>query len=113
MTVADTPSREEKMSLAIKAIEGWQRNRMTTFTPSNILQDFGDEILDALRLAAKPADDGVREALNGLAGWCAQERSSIGAVDGYDYRSGEEFGIRRVEIEIEKRARALSPKAKP
>lgn len=52
----------ERLSLAVKAIEGWQRNRMTTFTPANILQDFGDEILDALRLAARPADDGVREA---------------------------------------------------
>lgn len=42
-----------RVATAIKAIEGWQRNRMTTFTPSNILSDFGEDILSALRLAAK------------------------------------------------------------
>ena len=34
----------------MRAIQGWQVNRLTTFTPSNILQDFGDEILKALEM---------------------------------------------------------------
>lgn len=40
--------------------------------------------------------------LDQLSDWCASARASIGAVDGYDYRSGEEFGIRRVQIEIDR-----------
>jgi hypothetical protein len=34
---------------AIKAIERWQANRLTSFTPSDILLDFSDLILTALR----------------------------------------------------------------
>lgn len=64
------------------------------------------------RLAAKPAED-VREALNALSIWCSEARHAIGAVDGYDYRSGEEFGIRCVEIEIDRRAKALSTTGEP
>lgn len=37
-----------------------------------------------------------------LAEWCRVERQKL-AVDGYDYKSGEEHGLRRAEIEIEKR----------
>lgn len=40
--------------------------------------------------------------------WCAVARANIGAIDGYDYRSGEEYGLRRAEIEIGKRRAALS-----
>ncbi len=49
----------------------------------------------------------TRETLRALSGWCAQERSLLGAVDGYNYSSGQEYGLRRAEIEIEKRLRAL------
>lgn len=37
------------------------------------------------------------KALEALAEWCAAERAKLGAVDGYDYRSGEEFGLARAE----------------
>jgi hypothetical protein len=60
-------------------------------------------------VAQPPSDtEGQRKALQSLEYWCTDERMSIGAVDGYDYRSGEEFGIRRVEIEISKRIKALA-----
>lgn len=55
---------------------------------------------NALRLAAKPDEDGP---LLQLAEWCRIEREKIGAIDGYDYRSGEEFGLRRAQNEIERR----------
>lgn len=38
-----------------------------------------------------------------IAEWFRIEREKIGNVDGYDYRSGEEFGLRRGQIEIERR----------
>lgn len=82
------------------------------------------EIITVLRLAANPPDPDpmndkragedarlaakVREALENIADWCSTERANIGAIDGYDYWSGEEFGLRCAEIEIRKRA-ALSP----
>lgn len=60
-------------------------------------------IVSLLRAAPQPSDV-VREALGQITDWCSTERAKIGAVDGYDYRSGEEYGLRRVEIEISKRA---------
>ena len=42
--------------IAIKAIENWQQNRLTTFTATDILHDYGDAILSALRSA--PATPG-------------------------------------------------------
>lgn len=42
--------------------------------------------------------------LHDAAEWCAVERNKLGAIDGYDYRSGEEFGLRRAEIELRRRA---------
>lgn len=44
--------------------------------------------------------------LRDFADWCNVERHKLGAVDGYDYRSGEEYGLRRTEIEVEKRINA-------
>jgi hypothetical protein len=41
-----------------------------------------------------------------LAEWCRIERERLGAIDGYDYRSGEEFGLRRAQNEIERRSAA-------
>lgn len=55
-------------------------------------------------LAAASARIGELETfLRDFADWCNVERHKLGAVDGYDYRSGEEYGLRRAEIEIEKR----------
>jgi hypothetical protein len=52
-----------------------------------------------------PSED-ARKALQSLEYWCTDARMGLGAIDGYDYRSGEEYGIRRVEIEIHKRLTA-------
>jgi hypothetical protein len=62
--------------------------------------------IEALEAALR---DLAAAALRDLAEWCAVERAMIGAVDGYDYRSGEEYGLRRAEIEITKRTAALAP----
>ncbi|MEU7656811.1 hypothetical protein AB0C41_32850 [Micromonospora taraxaci] len=40
---------------AVKAIEAWRANPATTFTPANILREFGDDILTALRDPAPAA----------------------------------------------------------
>jgi hypothetical protein len=108
---ADTPSREELIASIAGTLEGHSFALRAGAHHEEVATKIVDRIL--ARLAANPADDDVREALDALSGWCAQERSGIGAVDGYDYRSGEEFGIRRVEIEIEKRICALPTKATP
>ncbi len=52
-------------------------------------------------------------ALKGAAEWCQIEREKIGAIDGYDYRSGEEYGLRRAQIELERRAHEQSQERKP
>ena len=39
---------ETPQQTAIKAIEAYRANPQTTYTPRNILDDFGDEILAAL-----------------------------------------------------------------
>lgn len=44
----------------------------------------------------------TQETLKALSDWCEKARYELGGIDGYDYRSGEEFGIRRVELQIEK-----------
>ena len=49
----------------------------------------------------------LESKLADAAEWCAIERGKLGAVDGYDYHSGEEYGLRRAEIELRRRA-ALS-----
>jgi hypothetical protein len=43
------------------------------------------------------------DQMRSLVEWCEIEREKIGAIDGYDYRSGEEYGLRRAQIEIERR----------
>lgn len=72
-----------------------------------------DEYLDLFqnvlsRLAAKPAEEVLQ-----LAEWCRIEREKLGAIDGYDYRSGEEFGLRRVQNEIERRSLSTTGQPKP
>lgn len=57
--------------------------------------------------------EAVREALESISDWCSNERGLIGAVNGYDYRSGEEYGMRRAEIEIIKRLKALPAASQP
>jgi hypothetical protein len=60
-----------------------------------------------------PKADDVREALESAAEWCAVKRAEIGNVDGYDYRSGEEAGLRDAEIELRRRALTQSPPSAP
>lgn len=57
MTAADTPSREELLALADEV-----KRECSFFIGSNERGDLFARIEKALRLAAKPADDGVREA---------------------------------------------------
>ena len=64
--------------------------------------------LDGTGAGAGPSAQNTRNMLDSLAEWCSIERDKLGAVDGYDYRSGEEYGLRRAEIEISKRLAALS-----
>jgi hypothetical protein len=59
----------------------------------------------------RKAHDTIIEVLKELSNWCETARYSLGAVDGYDHRSGEEFGIRRVELQIEKRIHNLRTSA--
>lgn len=49
----------------------------------------------------------LRKLIADFYDWCQHERSALGAVDGYDYNSGQEYGLRRAEIEIVKRLRTL------
>lgn len=60
------------------------------------------EAIAALRTHAVAGEAKTIEALRLLGDWCQTERHKLGGVDGYDYQSGEEFGIRRVELQIDK-----------
>jgi hypothetical protein len=75
-----------------------------------VADDFRADVLAALRTAPPAVDRAavVDESYQSIADWCDNERSRIGAVDGYSYESGEEYGIRRVQIEIGHRMRALA-----
>lgn len=48
----------------------------------------------------------LQAALEDAASWCENERAMLGAVDGYDYHSGEEYGLRRAQIELRRRVHA-------
>lgn len=50
----------------------------------------------------------VAKAMDGAISWCEQERGKIGAIDGYDYRSGEEYGLRRAELHLREAAEVRS-----
>lgn len=57
--------------------------------------------------APQPSPNAPGE-LVALQAWCDERASQIGAVDGYDYRSGEEAAYRHVSLEIEKRLRTAA-----
>lgn len=66
-------------------------------------------------IASGPSEQGcshmssdIRAELTALLDWIDQERSKFGALDGYDYRSGEEYGLRRVAIELDIKIAALA-----
>lgn len=70
-----------------------------------------DELFEDVRFW-KGRTDAAKAEIDRLLSWCATERHRLGGVDGYDYKSGEEFGIRRVEIQIEKAMASLSDMTK-
>ncbi len=89
----------------------WLNNKhvISLVQAQEICGKLGEIIFFLDRLAAQPASPlRGRDLLIELADWCETARTNIGAIDGYDYRSGEEFGLRRAEIEINKRIKALS-----
>jgi len=70
------------------------------------------EVIECLHKATAPEGQTI-EVLMSLKGWCEKEGSRLGAVDGYDYRSGEEYGIRRVTIQIGKVIKGLPSQSSP
>lgn len=63
------------------------------------------EAADALASISEPArEEEPRGLARQLANWCDGERAKLGALDGYDYLSGEEYGLRRAQIQAEKLA---------
>lgn len=69
-----------------------------------------DRAADALVPTPHPSVELVeaRRALRALADWCGAECNKLGVVDGYDYRSGEEYGLRCAQIEIERRIKTFT-----
>lgn len=56
----------------------------------------------------------MSESFLAVQAWCDNEASKLGAVDGYDYRSGQEAAYRHVAIEIGRRLAALgTPEVPP
>lgn len=49
---------------------------------------------------------GWNDALEELERWLDHECALCGAVDGYDYNSGVEYGLRKAAIEAKRRKRA-------
>ncbi len=57
-------------------------------------------------------NDRLRAVLEDVASWCEDERAKLGAIDGYDYHSGEEYGLRRAQIELQRRVHSSSDEQK-
>lgn len=79
---------------------------------SQLVVDPGEVLKEISRRLSPAATPMPLEALKALSDWCEKARYELGAIDGYDYRSGEEFGIRRVELQIEKMLHA-TPVSRP
>lgn len=69
---------------------------------------FFDLATENKKLEAEAA--AMRAALENLSEWCRQAGEKLGAVDGYDYDSGQEYAYRSACIEVKKQI-ALSPDA--
>jgi hypothetical protein len=63
--------------------------------------------------AAEVQNAALRSAFLAVQAWCDNEASKLGAVDGYDYRSGQEATYRHVAIEIGRRLAVLGDLALP
>ena len=59
------------------------------------------------RAPQAPQGDGVAEALRSAREEIEQARASVSGDDGYNYASGEEYGLRRAVIILDK---ALAPR---
>lgn len=66
---------------AVKAIEAWRANPATTFTPANILREFGDDILTALRDPAPQASEPAEAEAGKLADWILSYLENECALD--------------------------------
>lgn len=53
------------------------------------------------------ADKEIYDYLAGLEKWLDDKCSALGAVDGYDYNSGTEYGLRIAALEVQKRKKAV------
>ena len=62
------------------------------------------------RAPQAPLGDGVAEALRSAREEIEQARASVSGDDGYNYASGEEYGLRRAVIILDKALAALSAK---
>jgi hypothetical protein len=78
-----------------------------------IIARAADAMAERVMYAAAPPSVALEAELEDAAEWCAVRRAEIGAVDGYDCRSGEEFGLRRAEIELRRRAKAALTRPQP
>lgn len=64
--------------------------------------DFGRKPFPEAEKPSQKVESAERaEVLDGIVAWLDQQRAEIGCIDGYDYRSGEEYGLRRAQIHIE------------
>ncbi|BEV44705.1 hypothetical protein [Afipia carboxidovorans] len=69
--------------------------------------DYEQRIRSAL-VNAPAVDGALREALKDLEAWCDKQGALLGALDGYDYHSGQEAAYRHTAIEIGKRIKSLA-----
>ncbi len=79
------------------------------FVPHHELENCQEARERAIRAHTKAYEEiqRLQKIITDLQEWCRVERCALGAVDGYDYSSGQEYGLRRAEIEIEKQIQAL------
>jgi hypothetical protein len=102
--VAAPPVRGDRETLRKEIVRLTNELLSPDWIPETV-EKFANDILSIVSLPSAPVSgrDAVIETLESIADWCNTERTKIGAIDGYDYRSGEEFGLRCAEIEIKKR----------
>ena len=89
----------KKIARAMAPLE-WQikGTHLDTVTAAFVRKSTRDGARAGLSAVARTHALVSRDAMQRFTDWCDTERHKLGAVDGYNYSSGEEYGLRRAAI---------------
>ena len=110
MTAPLTPLTDEQFDSYAEIVQA------NTWKESKARIVIADARLHRAALAEARAEvERLKDQADAIIAYCDIERAHLGAIDGYDYKSGQEFGLRQAVIELERRfprRAALAPEGK-